>query len=97
MPTAEKLEGEGDVKLARQAVKRLRAKTKVSQVKVESIELGQDSTGDPAMWIHIALKGRVPPTSPEARRVGEFMRGVRNDLLDRGVTFRPHFRTREIA
>lgn len=83
-----------DEKLARKAL----AKVGLPRdVKAFKIDLGLDSTGDPAMWIWLDVINADRPTLAKIARLRSFSDKVSRTLIDQGVTHWPYIRLRAAA
>lgn len=85
---------DADEKLARKTLAKLGLPR---DVKAYGIELGLDSTGDPALWIWLDVADAHEPTSAMITRLRKFKDKVYRTLLDEGVSRWPYVRLREAA
>lgn len=66
-------------------------------VKGYKLEFGEDSTGDPAVWIWLAIDDDVRPSAEKIHALGEFRRDVQSAILDAHLSRWPYvgFRVRQ--
>jgi hypothetical protein len=66
-------------------------------VKGYELEFGEDSTGDPAVWIWLAIDDDVRPSAEKIQELGEFRRDVQSAILDAHLSRWPYvgFRARQ--
>jgi hypothetical protein len=58
------------------------------------IDFGEDSAGDPAVWIWLTVDDEIQPSDQSIAGLAQFVRGVRNDLLRAGLRYWPYVRFR---
>ena len=85
---------DADEKLARKTLAKLGLPR---DVKAYGIELGLDSTGDPALWIWLDVTNADRPTSAKVTRLRNFSDKISRTLLDEGVSRWPYVRLRAAA
>ena len=61
------------------------------------VEFGEDSTGDPAVWIWLLVDDELSPSSQSISRMERFVTDVRSELLRKGLRHWPYFRLRAAA
>jgi hypothetical protein len=61
------------------------------------IEFGEDSSGDPAVWIWLTIEDELKPSAQSISNLNGFVTNVRSDLLRRGPTHWPYVRYRRAA
>jgi hypothetical protein len=68
-------------------------------VKGIELEFGEDSTGDPAVWIWLLVDDDVAPSAAKLDELGRFQRGLLSDSIDAGLSHWPYvrFRARQTA
>jgi hypothetical protein len=54
------------------------------------LELGDDATGDPAVWVSFILEPDYPTTPPHIHALTELGRRVRRSILEEGVDRMPY-------
>ncbi|MES2392183.1 MAG: hypothetical protein V4555_11120 [Acidobacteriota bacterium] len=62
-----------------------------------TVELGEDHTGDPAMWLIFQMQPGVNPTDVWLQRFNEFSGKLGLKLIDSGLTRFPYTRLRNAA
>lgn len=85
---------DADEKLARKTLAKMDLP---KDVKAYGIELGLDSTGDPALWIWLDVANADRPTSARVTRLRNFSDRISRALLDEGVSRWPYVRLRAAA
>ena len=58
------------------------------------VELGEDSTGQPAVWIWFLIQPSFDPTKDWLARINDFARKVKTAIFDAGVERVPYVRLR---
>ena len=68
-------------------------------VKGFELEFGEDSTGDPAVWVWLMIDDDVSPSAEKIRELGYFSRDLQSAIIDAGLSRWPYvrFRTRQPA
>lgn len=74
--------------------RRLRKLERPADIKGIEVELGEDSTGDPAAWIWLLVDDDLNPSREKLREVAEFAAAVRSALLQEGLLHWPYVRLR---
>jgi hypothetical protein len=66
-------------------------------VKGFELEFGEDSTGDPAVWVWLMIDDDVSPPAEKIKELGRFRRGLVSAIMDAGLSHWPYvrFRTRQ--
>jgi hypothetical protein len=59
-------------------------------IKGYALELGEDSTGDPAVWVGLAIDDDVRPSAEKIRELGRFRRDVQSAILDAHLSRWPY-------
>jgi hypothetical protein len=54
------------------------------------LEFGEDSTGDPAVWIKFSLKPGFKPTEQNLARLNDLSSAVKDQIFDAGVERLPY-------
>jgi hypothetical protein len=65
-----------------------------SNVRDVSFEFGEDSTGDPAVWIWLTVDDELQPSNQSISGLNRFVTDVRSDLLRAGLSYWPYVRFR---
>lgn len=55
-----------------------------------TIEMGNDSTGDPALWLHFNLKTEIQIKGEQITRLSRFIGEVQSSLLQSGISRFPY-------
>jgi hypothetical protein len=58
------------------------------------VDFGEDSAGDPAVWIWLMVDDEAQPSDQSIARLAHFVREVRSDLLRAGLRYWPYVRFR---
>ena len=61
------------------------------------VELGEDSTGEPAVWIWFLIQPGFEPTKDRLARINDFARKVKTAISDAGVERVSYVRLRSAA
>jgi hypothetical protein len=72
----------------------LRKWTLPPNVRGFDVDFGEDSAGDPAVWIWLAVDDEVQPSDQSIAGLAKFVRDVRSDLLRAGLRYWPYVRFR---
>jgi hypothetical protein len=61
------------------------------------LEFGEDSTGNPAVWLWFKIDEDLNPSDQKVSALNEFVRSVTADLLERKISRWPYVRFRVAA
>jgi hypothetical protein len=61
------------------------------------VELGEDSTGEPAVWIWFLIEPGLEPTKDWLTRINDFARQLKTAIFDAGVERISYVRLRSAA
>ena len=82
-----------DEQIVQEYLRDLKRPNPIQQV---DVEFGEDSTGDPAVWIWLRVAPNFQPSKPEQMQVlSRYARSVRDGLLERRIQRWPYVRFRE--
>jgi hypothetical protein len=70
---------------------------KPSDLKSIEIVFDHDETGDPIMWIWLAMRPEKHPTPQRIGELGAFKDDAFRRLMDADLEHWPHFRVRQVA
>jgi hypothetical protein len=59
-------------------------------IRLFKLHFGEDTTGDPAVWISFVLPRNYPTAPPDIRALTDLGRRVRKELLDEGLERIPY-------
>lgn len=94
MQESEDLVASREAKIVRDVVRKWHLP---SNVRGFDVEFGEDSSGDPAVWIWLTIKDELKPSAQSISNLNDFVTKVRSDLLRRGLTHWPYVRYRRAA
>jgi hypothetical protein len=68
-----------------------------ANVRAVDFDFGEDSTGDPAVWIWLTVDDELQPSRQSIAGLSQFVTDIRSDLLRAGLRHWPYVRFRPAA
>jgi hypothetical protein len=59
-------------------------------VKAVEVDFGEDSTGDPAVWISLTVDDEISPSQQRISELSDLARSLRDEILKTGIAYWPY-------